>query len=645
MDTITVNLKKEGIHVFINDYTKKFLTKSNLIIINDKLEIINQLSLLDKQCNDIIYYLPNNYYILYVGHNIINSSVIQFFNNYKINLSIYDVNYKFYILLLKKYNNIYKILGESSTNEYTEFIYNIITRKRSSTKVLSILDEFSHTCFKYECTLIPLDQYNWEKQIIEEQPDILLCESAWNSYKYGIATHDNKFTIIDKIISFCKLNSIITIFWNKEDDLHYKRFIQIAKYFDIIFTTDNRCIPDYIKDTGNENVYCLEFAAQPKIHNPLNNNRKNDVFFAGRWYVNNLDRNKDLKNLITGKIYNDQCKLNIFDREKVHNISSFPLKYKKHIKDKKEYSKLCSIMNTYKIMLNTNTIIDSETMFSRRVYEGLAAGCIVLSTQSLGIEKKFGKEVLMSTSIKDTENHVTKIIYDDEYFNKLSHESYVKVINNENYKKRFKQIIDTCGLHYNELSPTIVSLIIIIKNEDLLENIEKFIFKIKKQTYSNINITVFYNNKDILLDLQNIDIDPMIIKYVYIQSEEDLRNKITLMKDCYISLLNINDVYENNFIRDSLYSYLYVDDETDMVGKKTYLDTNNKLYNTIYEHKYVTELKKYTIIFNKNRNEIVLDHILDPNKFKSEKYLKYSVERWNYKYNNLMIEDEYNYNW
>ena len=79
-----------------------------------------------------------------------------------------------------------------------------------------------------------------------------------------------------EVLDYCKSNNITT-FWNKEDPVNYDAFIDVAKYFDFIFTSHENIMTD-IKDTGNSNVFALPFAAQPIIHNPIRNFYQNMTY-------------------------------------------------------------------------------------------------------------------------------------------------------------------------------------------------------------------------------------------------------------------------------------------------------------------------------------------------------------------------------
>ena len=125
-------------------------------------------------------------------------------------------------------------------------------------RVAGILDELSRTCFPYECRFLELDTKNWEKQIISFQPQMLFIESAWKGL-------DNKwykkiYNVSDELIgvvNLCKCMGIPTVFWNKEDPVHFDTFISAAALFDYIYTTDADCIPKYKYLLGHDRVGLL----------------------------------------------------------------------------------------------------------------------------------------------------------------------------------------------------------------------------------------------------------------------------------------------------------------------------------------------------------------------------------------------------
>ncbi len=77
----------------------------------------------------------------------------------------------------------------------------------------------------------------WEKKVV----------------KYGTNTWEE----LDALLAWCRYHNIPTVFWNKEDPIHYDRFIETAKRFDYVYTTDLNRVPNYIEDCGHDRVDAL----------------------------------------------------------------------------------------------------------------------------------------------------------------------------------------------------------------------------------------------------------------------------------------------------------------------------------------------------------------------------------------------------
>nr|WP_304441070.1 hypothetical protein [Ignatzschineria sp. F8392] len=104
---------------------------------------------------------------------------------------------------------------------------------------------------------------------------ILLVESAWkghwNRWKFKIAAYpdypERNNDKLKELVARAKDLGIPTVFWNKEDSVHFDRFIDSAKFFDHVFTVDETCIPRYKAVMGQDaSVHSLMFAVQPKFH-------------------------------------------------------------------------------------------------------------------------------------------------------------------------------------------------------------------------------------------------------------------------------------------------------------------------------------------------------------------------------------------
>ncbi|MEK8227730.1 hypothetical protein NKG05_18920 [Oerskovia sp. M15] len=89
---------------------------------------------------------------------------------------------------------------------------------------------------------------------------------AWQYHLTGTSAPRPAFI---ELVTFCREQGIPTVFWNKEDPVHFEDFLESAALFDRVCTTDVNRVPDYVERLGHDRVSVLPFAAQPAIHNPV----------------------------------------------------------------------------------------------------------------------------------------------------------------------------------------------------------------------------------------------------------------------------------------------------------------------------------------------------------------------------------------
>jgi hypothetical protein len=117
------------------------------------------------------------------------------------------------------------------------------------------------------------------KELAASAPELLFIESAWRGKdelwgnKVGHTSSE-----LQGIVEWCRRRKIPTVFWNKEDPVHFETFLNTARLFDYVFTTDIDCIHRYKAALGHERVFLLPFACQPKIHNPIEKYERKDAF-------------------------------------------------------------------------------------------------------------------------------------------------------------------------------------------------------------------------------------------------------------------------------------------------------------------------------------------------------------------------------
>jgi len=438
--------------------------------------------------------------------------------------------------------------------------------------MMAVMDEFTTGCFEHEVCLIQPRPDNWLALIKTYKPDLVFIESAWKgnyeSWQYRVADYSNKpGDEIEQMSQYCKQKNIPIIFWNKEDPVHHQKFMCSAKLATHIFTTDANMIESYKKNTNCKKVFSLPFAAQPTLHKPKSlRNRINKSCFAGSWYGNrHAERGEAMKWLLeAANVYG----LDIFDRNFGTGIFPFPEQYKDGIKGSLPYKELCNEYSKYRVFLNVNSVTNSPTMFSRRVFELMASGTPIVSTYAKGIEEIFDTDAVWLVHTKEEALHAIKtLMVDDQEWRRRSLLGIREVFSKHTYSHRLNYIFESTGLNSKiNITPKIV-LLTRINSETELEQINGFI---ESQNYKNIIIYVEYLSN-------NIKSNIMLNQYINLC--KNLKEIINTETDCKaIGWIDTNIRYGSYYIQDLLNATVY---EPRANGWAKSIDDDHFAYNQV----------------------------------------------------------------
>ncbi len=448
-------------------------------------------------------------------------------------------------------------------------------------KIACIMDEFSYECFRYESQFIPLEPENWIETMLEEQPDLLMVESAWRGqggkWQHKISSWRNsRKDIIYKLVEYCRKQNIPTVFWNKEDPSNFEFFIDSARFFDYIFTSDENSMARYQEITGHDRIFVLPFAAQPRLHNPINKQREKlgQVAFAGTWYNHKYAKRREYLQhlLMPARAYD----LHIYNRmHNSHNRSyTFPVAYKPYIKGFLDYQTMIKTYKKYLVFLNVNSVEDSPTMCSRRIFEVLACGISVISTPSLAVQCLFPGLVEVAASESEAARSLEKLITDKEYRDKLGLLGYRNILQYHTYQHRLQHIFDCIGLPRQKVTDKAVAVLIPVRDkEDLSLAWSNF----ARQDYPYKELIIIYADKS--------DIPYGWLKYwsgiAQIRSMQELGDGSggrKTLDGCFVSGINSpyllwmepHHYYAPNYLTDLVQADLYT--EADIIGKAAYYE-------------------------------------------------------------------------
>lgn len=369
---------------------------------------------------------------------------------------------------------------------------------RPNLRIAGVMDEFSWRAWQYEADLYTFTPDGWWRALEEKTPHVLLVESTWkgidNAWHYQVrelGAHPGRVRhyVLPDIIAWCRKRGIPTVFYNKEDPPNFEFFIEAARLFDYVFTSDADCIPDYVSRVGHDRVFALPFAAQPRIHNPVSaGERIGNVCFAGTWYNHrHLERQSGAEAILKPAI---DFGFYIFDRmaESGHENYRWPDIYHDCIYGSLPYSRMVTAYKRFKLFLNINSVTDSPTMFARRVFELLASGTPVVSSESRGIRELLGADLVhMSADEASTRSILSHILTDDEFRERLSLRGQRKVFSEHTYAHRLEFILKTVGI---QADPVERPFITVVAGADSPEQAENVWNSFERQTYDRCRLVL-----------------------------------------------------------------------------------------------------------------------------------------------------------
>ena len=285
--------------------------------------------------------------------------------------------------------------------------------------IMAIMDEFSATALAPDATLLRPSPETWRSMLEDTRIDALVVESAWDgndgawNHKVGYY-NDEELQSLRDLVEACRSRNIPTIFYNKEDPVHYDRFAPTSAMFDHVFTTDEQCTVRYetLPNSNIQSVHSIQFAAQPAVHHPYNTSfaSREGIAFAGTYYAGKYpDRCETMDMLFDAST--DEG-LVIYDRQSDGENPNyvFPSRFSSSIRPKLPYSEMLEAHRRHKIFLNVNSVQTSKTMAARRIFEIPASGACLVSGPGLAVRETFGNTIPIVSNQQEAEATIQALI-------------------------------------------------------------------------------------------------------------------------------------------------------------------------------------------------------------------------------------------
>ncbi|MBW5798985.1 glycosyltransferase [Halomonas elongata] len=318
-----------------------------------------------------------------------------------------------------------------------------------------IADQFTTNTLASAVKVVPLSPDNWREELAKQPIDAMFVESAWkgNDWQwhrkvghYG----DEEFAPLRELLTYCREQGIPSLFWNKEDPVHFDRFRKTASLCDHVFTTDSRRIIPYLATPGalSQTASSCPFYASPKIHNLLPSTREwqPTAAYGGTYYGKRYPERTEYMDKIMSAAA--PLGLTIYDRQ--HGDPESPYKYPGglggYVSGSLGYEEMIQAYKAHPVQINVNSVLDSPTMFSRRVVETAACGSPLVSGPALGMNRYMEGAGHVIHTESDVAQALENLLYHPAYRWRMALKGARAVMRAHTTQHRLVQMLRTAGL-------------------------------------------------------------------------------------------------------------------------------------------------------------------------------------------------------
>lgn len=324
--------------------------------------------------------------------------------------------------------------------------------KKLNIKIAVISDELTYMCISKECQTLYVTPWSFHFVFKFWKPDILFVETTWrgrwNSWRYKMASYSDhpkrNNQDLARVVAAARGANIPMVFWNREDGVHFDRFIDSAKLFDRVLTVDERMLPRYREALGPDaKVGVMMFAASAKLHMPRTVDVLRRASFVGSYSSQHAGRKQWQDQMFFSA---EAIGLTVYDRNSARKSADY--RYPPHpwieVRRAVPYARTAEIYRRHAVNLNVNTITNSATAFSRRLVEIIATGSLALTNVTPAVSNIFLDYCIATDDAEEARQVFARISRDGlskRYIEKCR-EGADYVMKNHTWRHRVERILD-----------------------------------------------------------------------------------------------------------------------------------------------------------------------------------------------------------
>jgi spore maturation protein CgeB len=456
--------------------------------------------------------------------------------------------------------------------------------RRPDLNVAVILDDFSRLAFGYEWAQHEVHPGDWRSVLRDRPPDLLFVESAWNgnggAWKWQLTGSSAPRSELVELVRWCRERGIPTVFWNKEDPVHFEDFLDTARLFDHVLTTDSDRIPEYHRALGHDRVGVLTFAAQEALHNPAitrPGRQQRDIAFAGMYFAHRHPERREQLHFLLGAALDAGARmpigLEIFSRFEGDEKYRFPPPFDARVVGSLDYPRMLSAYRAYKVFLNVNTVTTSPSMCARRIFEIVACGTPVVSTPSPAISALFDPHDLPQvTTPHDAEAVLRALVRNPMLRDRMVHRAQRVIWSGHTYRHRVQEILRLSGAtgEPEPDRPQVTVLAVTRRPARLAE----LISTVGAQLGVDVELVVVMHGFDDSDRCRTLADQAGIWDVVALHADaavplgDCLNRAVAAASGRFVAKMDDDDLYGANYLLDQVHALEYAD--ADVVGKQAH---------------------------------------------------------------------------
>lgn len=446
-------------------------------------------------------------------------------------------------------------------------------------RVMMIADEFTIHSFSTEWTLMTPGPDTWAEMLTADRPDLLFVESAWNgndgAWLYHFVGPSAPRRAVVDLVAACRSLGIPTLFWNKEDPPHFEQFLPTAKLFDWVATTDGDLVGTYRDRLEHDRVFCLPFAAQHRLHNPVKQHaahrRTRNIVFGGMYFRHKYaERRAQMDTLLpaTGPLG-----LDVFTRHTDKPDYRFPEELQQYVRGSLPYPAMVSAYKAYKVVLNVNSVVESRTMCARRIFEATASGAAVVTMPTPALGAYFEEGAITTVASGQEAFHAARhLLKSTEFRDRHVHRAQRQIWEHHTYTHRAAEVMASLGIGTSQGwdAPTVT----VICSTNRRGNVPKIFENYARQTYPKTELVIVTHGFTLpdqmvatLTAGHGLSEPPRVIEA---PTAATLGQNLAALVDAadgqYVARMDDDDFYGPNYLKDMVFAQRY--SGADLVGKE-----------------------------------------------------------------------------